>query len=220
MSTKIANILCLAFIAIAVATAAFLYPSLPDQVPTHWNIEGQVDGTMSKPWGVIILPLSAIFVFLLMKVIPAISPQGFRTEQFTGVLNIFTVALVGFMSGVALLVLLEGSGRNVYINEMIFGGVGLLFIIMGSYLGKVRKNFFLGIRTPWTLASDEVWDRTHRFGGRIFVLIGFFLFLNAFVRFPVRWLLGAIIIAALVPVVYSYFLYRRVEGFTPDNSGE
>ncbi|MFT5502200.1 MAG: putative membrane protein [Woeseiaceae bacterium] len=220
MSTKIANILCLAFIAIAVTTAAFLYPSLPDQIPTHWNIEGQVDGTMSKPWGMIILPLSAIFVFLLMKVIPAISPQGFRTEKFTGVLNIFTVALVGFMSGVALLVLLEGSGRNVYINEMIFAGVGLLFIIMGSYLGKVRKNFFLGIKTPWTLASDEVWDRTHRFGGRIFVLIGFFLFLNAFVRFPVRWLLGATIVAALVPVVYSYFLYRRVEGFTPDNSGE
>ena len=220
MTTKIANILCLVFIAIAVVTAAFFYPSLPDQIPTHWNIEGQVDSTMSKPWGVIILPLSAILVFLLMKVIPAISPQGFRTEQFTGVLNIFTVALVGFMSGVALLVLLEASGRNVYINDMIFGGVGLLFIVMGSYLGKVRKNFFLGIRTPWTLASDEVWNRTHRFGGRVFVLIGFFLLLNAFVRFPVRWLLGAIIVAALVPVIYSYFLYRKVEGFTPDGSSE
>lgn len=211
MNTRVANILCFVFITIAAGTAVFLYPSLPDQIPTHWNIDGQVDSTMARPWGVIIMPLSAVLVFLLMKVIPAISPRGFRTEQFTGVLNIFTVALVGFMSGVALLVLLEASGRNVYINEMIFGGVGLLFIVMGSYLGKVRKNFFVGIRTPWTLASDEVWERTHRFGGRVFVMSGFFLFLNAFVRFPVRWLVGVIIIAALVPVIYSYYLYRRIE---------
>lgn len=212
MTTKIANIICLAFIAIAVGAAAFFYPSLPEQIPTHWNIEGQVDGTMSKPWGVIILPLAAIFVFLLMKVIPVISPQGFRTDQSTGVLNVFTVTLVGFMTGVALLVLLEASGRDVHINEMIFGGVGMLFIVMGSYLGKVQKNYFLGIRTPWTLANDEVWNRTHRFSGWVFVLMGLFLFLNAFVRFPVRWLLGAIIFTALIPVIYSYILYRRIEG--------
>ena len=155
-----------------------------------------------------------------MKVIPVISPRGFRTENFAGVVNIFMVTLVGFTSGVALLVLLEASGRNVYINEMIFAGIGLLFIVMGNYLGKVRKNFFLGIRTPWTLASDEVWNRTHRLGGRIFVLIGFFMFLNAFFRFPESWLVGSIVVVALIPVVYSYILYRKIEGFAPDEAAD
>ena len=218
MTTMRANVLCWIFIAIVAATAAYLYPSLPEQIPTHWNIEGEVDDYTAKPWGVLIMPLSAVFVFVIMKLIPVISPKGFRTDQFTGVLNIFMVALVGFMSGVALLVLLEASGRDVHINEMIFAGVGLLFIVMGNYLGKLRKNFFLGIRTPWTLASDEVWSRTHRLGGWVFVLIGFFLFLQAFIRFSEGWLIGSIVVVALVPVIYSYVIYRKIEGFSEESA--
>ena len=217
MTKLLTNILCLIFIAIAVAAAAFLYPSLPEQIPTHWNWHGEVDDYTAKPWGVWLLPLAAAFVFAIMKIIPVISPRGFRTEQFADVINVFTVTLVGFMSGVALLVLLEASGRNMHINEAIFAGVGLLFIVLGNYLGKVRKNFFIGIRTPWTLASDEVWSRTHRLGGKVFVLIGFFMFLNAFLRFPPGVLVSSIVAVALVPVVYSYVLYRKLEGFAPDD---
>ena len=213
MTTVRTNVLSLIFIAITIAVAAYLYPSLPEQIPTHWNFQGEVDDYTAKPWGVMIMPLMAIFVFVIMKLIPVISPKGFRTDQFRGVVNIFTVTLVGFMSAVALLVLLSATGRNVHMNEMVFAGMGLLFIVLGNYLGKVRKNFFIGIRTPWTLASDEVWSRTHRLGGWIFVLIGFFMFLNAFIRFPEGWLIGSIVVVALVPVVYSYVLYRKIEGF-------
>lgn len=220
MTTVRTNVLCLIFIAITIAVAVYLYPSLPEQIPTHWNFEGEVDDYTPKPWGVMIMPLAAVFVFVIMKLIPVISPKGFRTDQFTGVVNIFTVTLVGFMSAVALLVLLAAGGRNVHINEMIFAGMGVLFIVLGNYLGKVRKNFFIGIRTPWTLASDEVWNRTHRLGGWIFVLIGFFMFLNAFIQFPEGWLIGSIVVVALVPIVYSFVLYRKIEGFeeeAPDN---
>ena len=160
-----------------------------------------------------ILPLAAVFIFLVMKVIPLISPKGFRTDEFQGVINILTVTFVGFMSAIALVVLLAATGHNVHVNELVFAGVGLLFIVLGNYLGKVRKNFFIGIRTPWTLASDEVWSRTHRLGGWVFVLIGFFLFLNAFIQFPEAWLIGAIVVVALVPVVYSFVIYRNLEGF-------
>ena len=213
MTTLRTNVLSLTFIAITIAVAAYLYPSLPEQIPTHWNIQGEVDDYTPKPWGVLIMPLAAVFIFVIMKLIPVISPKGFRTDQFMDVVNIFTVTLVGFMSGIGLLVLLAASGRNVHINEMVFAGVGLLFIVLGNYLGKVRKNFFIGIRTPWTLASDEVWNRTHRLGGWVFVLIGFFMFLNAFIQFPEGWLIGSIVVVALVPVVYSYVLYRKIEGF-------
>ena len=217
MNSVRTNVLCLIFIGMILAVAAYLYPSLPEQIPTHWNLAGEVDDYTPKPWGVLILPLSATFVFIVMKLIPIISPKGFRTDQFTGVLNIFTVTLVGFMSAVALLVLLAASGRNVHMNEMVFAGVGILFVILGNYLGKVRKNFFLGIRTPWTLASDEVWNRTHRLGGWVFVLVGFLMFLNAFVRLPHGLLIGSIVVVALVPVVYSFVLYRRLEGFEEES---
>ena len=168
MTTSRANIICFLLIGVAVAVAAWLYPALPQQIPTHWNIDGEVDAYTAKPWGVMIMPLAAILVFAIMRLIPAISPKGFRTDKFKDVINVFTVAMVGFMSGVDVLVLLEANGQDVRINEAIFAGVGLLFIVLGNYMGKVRKNFFIGIRTPWTLASDEVWSRTHRLGGKVF----------------------------------------------------
>ena len=219
MTTLRTNVLCLIFVAVLIAVAAYMYPSLPEQIPTHWNIQGEVDDYTPKPWGVIVLPLAAILIFVIMKLIPIVSPKGFRTDQFQDVINIFTVTLVGFMSGIGLLVLLAASGRNIQMNEMVFAAVGLLFVVLGNYMSKVRKNFFIGIRTPWTLASDEVWARTHRMGGWIFVLIGFFMFLNAFIQFPVEWLIGSIVVLALIPVVYSFVLYRNLEGFkeeTPD----
>jgi len=217
MTTLRTNVLSLVFIAITIAAAAYLYPSLPDEIPTHWNLQGEVDDYTPKPWGVMIMPLMAIFVFVIMKLIPVISPKGYRTDEFRGVVNIFTVTLVGFTAAVALLVLLAATGRDVHVNEMVFAGTGLLFIVLGNFLGKVRKNFFIGIRTPWTLASDEVWSRTHRLGGWVFVLIGFFMFLNAFVQFPEVWLIGSIVVIAFVPVVYSYVLYRKLEGFEEES---
>lgn len=220
MTTWRANGLCFLFIGVAIAVAAYLYPDLPDQIPTHWNIKGEVDDYTAKPWGVAIMPLAAIFVFVVMRLIPVISPKGFRTDSFMDVVNVFTVVIVGFMSGVAILVLLEANGQDVRINEMIFAGVGLMFVVLGNYMGKVRKNFFIGIRTPWTLASDEVWSRTHRLGGKVFVLIGIFMMLNSFVRFPVQWLIASIVVVALVPVIYSYVIYRRIEGFSPDADDE
>lgn len=219
MTTLRTNVLSLLFISIIIAVAAYLYPSLPDQIPTHWNIRGEVDDYTPKPWGVIVLPLAAILIFVIMKLIPIVSPKGFRTDQFMDVINIFTVTLVGFMSGIGLLVLLAASGRNIQMNEMVFAALGILFIVLGNYMSKVRKNFFIGIRTPWTLASDEVWARTHRMGGWIFVLIGFFMFLNAFVQFPQAWLIGSIIVLALVPIVYSFVLYKNLEGFEEETTG-
>jgi uncharacterized membrane protein len=213
MTRDRANLLSYLFIIAAVAVAAFLYPSLPDPMPSHWNMHGEVDGYTSKLWGVTILPLSAILVFVVMRLIPVISPRGYRTESFANVLHIFQVTMVGFTSLVGILVLLEAKGINVYINTVILGALGVLFIVMGNYFGKIRKNFFLGIRTPWTLSSDEVWARTHRLAGRLFVLLGVFMLTGIFVT-PQPWLLiGMIVAIVLVPVVYSYLVYRRVEGF-------
>jgi len=217
MSKFRADIISLVFIAAALIVAAVLYPSLPEQIPTHWNAQGHVDGYMKKSIGVIIMPAMAVFTYIIMKLIPVISPKGFRTDKFSDVMGVLQVTLVGFMSIIAILVLLEARGLNVRINEMITAGVGLLFVIIGNYLGKVRKNFFIGIRTPWTLASDEVWNRTHRIGGRLFMLSGVIIWIGTFSGVPLIWTVGVAVGLLLIPVVYSYFLYRRIEGFDTDD---
>jgi len=215
-----ADVISLVFVATAFIVAAVLYPSLPEQIPTHWNSSGEVDGYMKKPGGVLIMPAMALITYVIMKVIPVISPKGFRTDKFSDVIAVLQVTLVGFMSIVAILVLLEARGLNVRINEMIIAGTGLLFVIIGNYLGKVRKNFFIGIRTPWTLASDEVWNRTHRIGGKLFMLSGVIIWIGALLGLPLTWTVGVAVGLVLIPLVYSYFLYRRIEGFDSNDSDD
>jgi uncharacterized membrane protein len=220
MNKRRADILSVIFVAATFIVAAILYPSLPEQIPLHWNAKGEVDAYMRKPAGALIVPLSALITFAIMKVMPAISPKGFRTESFSGVFGILQVTLVGFISIVAVLVLLEARGFDVRINQVIIAGVGLLFVIIGINLRRVNKNFFIGIRTPWTLASDEVWRRTHLIGGRMFVLSGVVIWIGALLRLPLTWPVGMAVALVLVPVIYSYLLYRNIDGFEPDDPDE
>ena len=213
MSKDRANLLSYLFIIATVAVAAWIYPTLPDPMPTHWNIEGEVDQYLPKPWGVIILPASAIFVFIVFRLIPVISPKGFKTGEFADVMNIFQVIMVGFVSLVCILVMLESLGFDVRLNQVIYLAIGALFIVIGSYLRQVRKNFFVGFRTPWTLTNDEVWDKTHRLGGRLLIVIGLVFASGAILPIHPGWLIAIVFTLLLVPVIYSYFLYRQAEGF-------
>lgn len=215
-----ADIISFIFICTTIVVAAVLYPNLPEQIPIHWNVRGEVDGYMKKPGGVFIMPAMALFTYVIMKVIPIISPRGYRTDKFADVVNVFQVTLVGFMSIVAVLVLLEAHGLNVRINEMIIAGTGLLFVILGNYMGKIGKNFFIGIRTPWTLASNEVWNRTHRLGGWLFMLSGVIIWTGALLRISIIWTVGAAVGIMLIPAIYSYVIYRRLEGFDSDQSDD
>ena len=216
MSTRMANIISLIGIVVLAVYAAWMYPKLPDPMPTHWNAAGQVDDYSSKAWGTAIIGLMPIFTFLLFKLIPVISPRGFRTESFTGTLNILMTAMVFFSAIVGIAAIRGAYDESIDISTFIFVAVGMLFMVIGNFLGKVRKNFFLGIRTPWTLASDEVWAKTHRLGGWCFVIAGVIMILMAFIGPTMSWVIYAIVAIALVPVVYSYFAYRNIEGFAPD----
>jgi uncharacterized membrane protein len=216
MNIKWTDLLSIAAIAGLVALAAFLYDGLPDPMPTHWNARGVVNGYMPKSTGVGVLVALPIAIFLLFKVLPAISPRGFRMGGFQPVTDILTLALTTTLVGIGVAALLAANGRNVpilVVTQLLTGG---LFIVLGNYLGKVRRNFFIGIRTPWTLASEEVWARTHRFGGWVFVLAGVAIMALAWgparpARFPLA-LLGVTLVAAVVVVVHSYLVYRRLHG--------
>jgi uncharacterized membrane protein len=220
MAMSRSNVLSLGFVGGAFAMTAALYGELPERVPTHWNASGAADGFMSKPWGPFVPPLVMAGVYLLLMAVPSISPRGYRVDKFHRVFEIIQAAVLAFLFFVTALALLAGIGAPVRMDRAIPAATGLLFIVLGNFMGKMTKNFFVGIRTPWTLASDEVWLRTHRLGGRLFVLAGACLLVSAALGGGQLPLLMAVAVAGGVPVVYSYLVYRRIEAPTDGASAD
>lgn len=211
MSKDRANFLSYLLVVAVVGVAAWLYPTLPDPVPVHWNVADEPDRFVAKPWGVVIMPAIAIVLFFVMRLIPVVSPGSFRSESSAGAFHTLQVALVGLGSFAGILGLLQASGYGLPLGRLAFATLGLLLMVLGNYCGRIRRNSLLGIRTPWTLASDEVWARTHRLAGRLLVPLGAVLFAGAFLAIPPGWLLLMVLLAALALIVYSRYAYRRVE---------
>jgi len=153
--------------------------------------------------------LALAFLTLLL---PRISPRRFEITPFADVYGIVMLAIQGVMLVVGLSVLLKGAGHAVPMRAVAMLSVGVLLMVLGNYMGKLRKNFFIGIRTPWTLANDAVWERTHRLGGWVFMLAGVVTVVSLMTGAPVWLMPAAIVVAALIPCVYSYLVYRRLGG--------
>jgi uncharacterized membrane protein len=188
------------------------YASLPDPMPTHWNAAGQVNGWMPKFWGAYLFPLIMAAMWVLFLVLPKISPRGFEMEPFLRAWGVLKVTILLLMAYIGVLVLRAARHGGELSQTAIFVAMGILFAVIGNVLGKVTRNFFVGIRTPWTLASEEVWYRTHRLAGKLFVAAGLFIAAAAFLHMTLWPLFVALGIAGLVPVVYSYVIYRKLEG--------
>ncbi len=220
MSKQLADWLSVLMIAATVIVAIVIYPALPDPMPSHFNAAGEPDAYMAKLPNVLLLLSTPVFMLLLMKVIPVISPKGFRTEGFSATISVLQLVMVAFGCIVAIVVFLKARGMQIDLVTIITAATGLLFVVIGNYMGKFRKNFFIGIRTPWTLASDEVWVRTHRLGGWLMLAAGLFMIVGAFAGIGPTWMVAAVLAAALFPALYSFLLYRRIEGFDADSEDE
>lgn len=201
------------FIVAAFGVSAGLYQNLPDPVPTHWNLEGKPDGFMPKPLGAFIMPLMMAGVYLLFLLLPKISPRGFRIDRFADTWMTVCNLTLAFLCFVGLIALLSASGVPVPMDRAIPAAVGLLLAVLGNFMGKFTRNFFAGIRTPWTLASEEVWLRTHRLGGKLFLFGGLLIVAASLLGAGHAALVAIVVVMVLVPVVYSYWIYRRLEGF-------
>lgn len=207
-------IISLGLIVVITWIVAFWYePKLPEKIPSHWNASGEIDGYMDKPWGVYMFPIISTVTTLLMMFLPQVAPKGFKLGSGQSVYEIIVLVLAIFMLGTMVLVFEAGMNDHVDMNQWVLVGMGGLFIIIGNYIAKVPKNFFLGIRTPWTLASDEVWYKTHRFGSWTFVLSGILALLGGLLHWPMEWMIGGFIGAALIPFLYSLVIYKQAEGF-------
>ena len=219
MKFKTSMLLGLIIIGLFFIVTVFVYPSLPDPMPSHWNATGEIDGTMALPWGAFLLPIVTLSSWFLFLVTVYISPKGFRLDKFLPVVGILQLATTLFMLGIGVLVLLSAKGYQINAEYFFGPAMGLLLIVLGNYMSKLRKNFFMGIKTPWTLASDEVWDRTHRLAGKTFVAGGILFFFLPFIN-KSWYLVSVILFASLTPVIYSFVIYKQIEGFEQEGKDE
>ncbi len=194
------------------ALVVWFWPQLPDPMPTHWGADGQPNGWMPRTWGAIAAPLAATLAYLSMTVSPYLDPRSRNWAAFADIYPVLKTGVCALMLFVTYLALSAAASPDPTLpaNRVLIG-VGLLFVVMGNYLPKVRSNFFVGIRTPWTLSSDEVWVRTHRFAGKAMVVLGLVFVLATWL--PTSWVAGVVLGASFgllaLTTGYSYWLYRR-----------
>jgi len=211
MTTKTTSILALIMIALALFSGAILWNQLPDQMASHWNVNDEVDGTMPRVWGVFMMPLITLGMFVLFLVVPNIDPLKANIAQFRESFNLFIVLIVAFMLYIHGLTLAWSLGyQDFKMSTAMLPFMGVLFIAIGFMLRKAKRNFFIGIRTPWTLSSDSVWDKTHQLGSILFMASGVFAIIGGFFGGMIAfWLMFVPLIgSSLFLVVYSYILYR------------
>jgi uncharacterized membrane protein len=200
------------------------YDQLPEKIPTHWNIRGEPDHFTLKQdaWMHFYLMPGFLFLWVLITwVLPKISPVQFSVEPFKatyGYLMALVSGLFAYLHGVLLWNTLHPV---VGFTKPFSFGFFLFFALLGNVLGKTRKNFWIGVRTPWTLADDRVWNQTHRLAGWIFVAYGVLGAILALVTDLSPFLLiCGLPVAALYPVLYSLYLYKRLQREGKLASGE
>ena len=199
------------------ALAAAAWSSAPDRIPMHWNLAGQVDRFGGRFEGVLAIPLLALAIYVLMIFLPRLDPGRANYAAFNSAYTTLRLLLLVVMAVLYGLVHLWMRGVHAPIGVWVPLLVGALFVIIGNLLGKVRPNWFVGIRTPWTLSSKAAWMGTHRAGRWVFITLGVLMMSCSVLRSVwVVWTMGVVgVTGVLGLVVYSYFLWRRDPEKTP-----
>ena len=187
------------------------YPHLPDIVPIHWDIQGHVNGWGPK-WSLFLYgPGLMAFIVLMFSALPWLSPRKFEVDSFRATYLYIMIVTVALLAYCQLLILLSALGSVVDVSRALEGGVCLLIALLGNVMGKVRRNFFVGIRTPWTIANEQVWNATHRFAAKTLFAAGMLGLVGVILRAPFWLPITAIAVAALAPALYSLVFYKQLE---------
>lgn len=206
------NIIALIEIVIGFIITFMFYDKLPQQVPIHWNSAFEADNFISKPLGAYFAPLMNMGMFILLLILPKIDPKAQNYKDFTKFYNIFRVFFHSLILIIQISIILVALKVNINIGlyMMILGCIAA--IVFGNYLSTIRFNYFVGVKTPWTLASEHVWKKTHRIMGHICVTIGFVGLIGIFILSKPVWghmMMSCIIGWALFGFIYSYVVFRN-----------
>jgi uncharacterized membrane protein len=214
MNLRLATLLGLVLAGAAAVVSLYHWAELPDPMPTHFDPHGHPNGYSSRLVGALLMPVMIAVLSGLWVVLARISPIGFSLRRFEGTVGVVGLAIEAFLLLVHMEMLRAATTGTPFSLGIMSLGMGSLFLVLGNAMGKVRRNFFLGVRTPWTLADEEVWGRTHRLAGKLFVAAGLVVMSTSLMpTHGLGWALlvaAPLIVAGLVPVVYSYRVYRRL----------
>ncbi len=202
------------FLLLGVCLVSFIiqlmfYPSLPETIPVHWNAAGEIDGWGPKTalFGLNLLPVG---ILALLVLIPKIDPKKENFIKHKNVYQPFSAMMVIFMVGLSWMSILAAMGIELPVTTILMLAMGIMFILLGNYMPRIRPNYTFGIRTPWTLASETVWKKTHRVGGYVFVISGIVI---AACSFFGGWALmigmGVLLVGVVLVSVYSWFIFQR-----------
>jgi uncharacterized membrane protein len=196
---------------VSVIASVVAYPSMAERVPTHWNMQGEVDGWSSRFVVAWVIPLVMATMLVIFRILPHIDPRRANYEKFRGAYDAIVITIMVFMTGLHMLLLASATGSEVPIARVIPAAVGAFFMVLGVLLPRAHPNWFIGIRTPWTMTSDVAWERTHRLGGTLFLLSGVLTVLASVVtpRQAAWVLIVSASVTGVTVIAYSFVVWRR-----------
>lgn len=216
MKTKMTDVIkkewyVLVLLVVPFIIVPFIWDKLPAQIPVHWDIHGNADNYASKGWGIFLLPFIGIFIYALILVIPYIDPKK-RLEPGKKPLPAIRFFFSIFTTVLFVLITVKAINQNVNTNFFTFLLVILIFLVLGNYMATIKPNYFMGVRTPWTLEDPEIWKKTHKLTGKLWIWASLILILLLFAlpqEIFLYFFIGILVLVTLGPVIYSYLLYRQ-----------
>jgi uncharacterized membrane protein len=205
------HVLPLIFILATLIIWLVFYPQLPGQIPIHWDIGGNANGFASKLNAMLMSISSMLLIYGIMVVTPRIDPKKENYKKFSKGFTIINLSLLLLFFAINLMIILSGLGYDTDIGIVIPLIVGALFIVLGNYMPQIKPNYFVGIKTPWTLNDEQNWKLTHRFGGKTFIISGSLFMISVLLPDKIAEIVifPGLLIFLLLPIGYSYLLFRK-----------
>ena len=210
MTLRKSFVLCLVLCAVGFAFSLIVGPSMPDIVATHWNAKGEIDGRGPKAFSLYLMPAVMVFNAFLMLALPKLSPRKFEIENFAGAYASIWAVVQAMLLCLHVIIVQGARNEAMDVTHWMMPVMYLFFAIMGNWMGKIRQNFYMGIRTPWTLADSRVWDATHRAAAKLWFFGGLVGAVVSIFGVPFWITMTGFLILALYPVYLSWALYQKL----------
>jgi len=200
------------FVVAMFVAGIFFYKDLPEMIPTHWGINGKIDDYSKKEFFVFLIPAITLAMVAIFKIGQLMDPKKERYELFKKEWEIIQTSIVVFMSYMYFITIYLSFNQTQRIEPLLFIGMGILFMLIGNYMGKIRQNYTVGFKLPWTIDNEEVWNKTNRLGGYMFVLLGIVFLIESYILWnPAYVIVSFLLITIFIPTIYSYVLYRKLK---------
>lgn len=210
---KIYDLILLVIILFVVISAYYFNTILPETVIIHWNFEGRADGWGTKSLLTVFFPFLIIGLYLMFRALPKLDPKKANYIKFDTTYHLFKLLIILFLVVIYFVSVYINLGYNFPMSDIMIWMVGSLFIIIGILIKNVKQNWFMGIRTPWTLSNQQVWDKTHQMARKVFIIGGIAFFFMPYAsptQVPIIFILVILMIVG-GSFGYSYWLYRKLE---------